>query len=40
MSAMETATFFEKRGATGGKIRADEAWKKVSNRAPVAEDKW
>ncbi len=40
ISAMETAAFFEKRGATATKANADKAWGKVSNRAPVAEDKW
>jgi 2-methylisocitrate lyase-like PEP mutase family enzyme len=38
--AMETATFFVKRGATARKAGADKAWKKVSNRMPVSEDKW
>ena len=40
ISAMEAATFFEKRGAVGSKTSADKAWKKVSNRTPVVEDKW
>ena len=40
ISAMETAAFFEKRGATASKSGAEKAWKKVSNRVPVIEDKW
>lgn len=40
ISAMETAAFFEKRGATASKAKADKAWAKVSSRTPVAEDRW
>ena len=36
--AMETAAFFDRRGAAANKSRADKAWGKVSNRTPVAED--
>jgi hypothetical protein len=38
ISAMETADFFAKRGASASKEKADKAWAKVSSRAPAAED--
>ena len=40
ISAMETAAFFERRGATASKAKADKAWAKVSNNYPLPEDRW
>ena len=39
ISALNTAAFFEKRAATAGPSRAQQAWDKVGN-APLAEDRW
>jgi hypothetical protein len=40
ISAMETADFFQRRGAGASTAKADLAWAKVGNRNPVAEDRW
>ena len=40
ISAMETAAYFEKRSSSAKKLNADKAWKKVSSRTPLAQDKW
>ena len=40
ISAMETADFFERRSASASKTKADKAWRKVSNKNPVLEDRW
>jgi hypothetical protein len=41
ISAMETAKFFEQRGALARSQAADAAWSKVGNRAvPVVGDEW
>ena len=40
ISAMETADFFERRGASASKSKADKAWAKVGNKSPVLEDRW
>jgi len=40
ISAMETAAFFEKRGALAGAKAAQKAWDKVASTAPVAGDDW
>jgi hypothetical protein len=39
VSAMETAAFFERRGATASKEKADRAWAKVGKNEPSAEDR-
>jgi hypothetical protein len=40
ISAMETATFFEQRAAQNSAGKAQAAWDKVENRAPMPEDNW
>ena len=40
ISAMETTDFFERRSASASKTKADKAWRKVSNKNPVLEDRW
>ena len=40
ISAMETADFFERRGAHASKAKADKAWAKVDSKNPVLEDRW
>ena len=40
ISAMETADFFERRGAHASKAKADKAWAKVGSKNPVLEDRW
>ncbi len=40
ISAMETADFFQRRGAGASKAKADLAWGKVGNVNPAAQDRW
>ena len=40
ISAMETAAFFENRGALADAKAAQKAWDKVASAAPVAGDDW
>jgi hypothetical protein len=40
ISAMETAAFFERRGAQASKERADKAWSKVGANKPLPEDRF
>lgn len=40
ISAMETAEFFEKRGANTNAIAAQSAWNKVGNQNALTEDSW
>lgn len=38
ISTMETAAFFERRGATASNEKADRAWAKVGKKKPNRED--
>jgi hypothetical protein len=40
ISAMETATFFEKRAAKANKTKADTAWNKVGKKKALVDDQW
>ena len=40
ISALETASFFEKRALLGDRAKADAAWRKVGTSAAIEGDKW
>lgn len=40
ISAMETAAFFERRGAKASKVKGDRAWAKVRKAEPLPLDRW